>query len=237
MLEIKNLIKKHSEEFSLGPISIDLSGGQCLALIGKNGAGKSTLFQLITGHSDATSGQVHFKNQRVSPSDYQIKRQMGYLPQELGLPEWNTAYELLNYTASLHNIENTHDNIAKLLEYWDIDYYQHRPLASCSHGMKKRVGIAVATVHQPDLLILDEPFAGLDLDHTSSLHKLIKDRSRDGKITILSTHVIPYAAKLCKQAIIISAGSFVETLNLADKQWYEASEEIEKKFFEITKCL
>jgi len=206
LLKFAGVEKVFGAEFRLGPLNFALQPGETVAVMGKNGAGKSTLFQICTGNLDATAGTVLFAGEKLTPENFALKRRIGYLPQGLGLPRWVTAHEFLHYATSLMALPNPVATIAAALVYWDCVGFQHRPLAACSHGMQKRVGLALATIHDPELLLLDEPFSGLDLFHTRALVDKIRERSRTGKTTIICTHIAPYAAALCSQALIISDG-------------------------------
>lgn len=206
-LTAKN-IEKLYPNFKLGPVSLDLNPGECIAFLGHNGAGKSTFFQIITGQLDASSGEVVFSGEKVLPESFMVKRKIGYLPQNLDLPHWVSGHEILSYAANLYELPQS--RVTDLEQYWAITPYRSAALASCSHGMKKRVGLAMATIHDPDLLILDEPFSGLDMLHIRSLTQLLEQRISGGKTTILSTHVIPYAAKICGRALHIKKGEVSE---------------------------
>ncbi len=206
-------VSKEYQEFILGPVAIELHPGETVALMGKNGAGKTTLFQLITGNLDATVGDILLTDQPMLPDQYLLKRQIGYLPQHLQLPRWATGHELLHYAARLHALPDAAASVKMVAERFDCNSYLRRPMAACSHGMQKRVGLAVATIHDPDLLILDEPFSGLDLFHIRALQDSIIDRSRRGKANILSTHIAPYAAQLCQRLWLLDNGQLSESTN------------------------
>ena len=207
VLSTREVVKDYGEEFKLGPVSMNLNAGSTVALLGKNGAGKSTLFQIITGSLDATSGNVEFLGQTMRPEMFELKRQMGYLPQNLLLPKWVTGVELLLYASKLQQLSRHREAVEAVMKFWDCDWYGKRPLAACSHGMQKRVALALATLHDPELLILDEPFSGLDLFHIRALNDTIAARTKAGKVTIVCTHIAPYAAKLCQEAYVLEAGN------------------------------
>ena len=192
--------------FKVGPINYTLQKGESLALFGPNGAGKSTLFQMITGNLDPTCGAVHLFGEKMATERFDLKKRVGYMPQHLGLPQWVTGEEILSYGAHLYELPNEKKLVAENLSYWDIDGFKHRPIGSCSHGMQKRVSLALATIHTPELLILDEPFSGLDVFHMKALDNLLLERNKKGLTTILCTHIAPYAARLCSSAAILQKG-------------------------------
>ena len=233
LMKLESLTKKYGDKYCLGPINLTIHHGETIALIGPNGAGKTTLFSIITGHIDASDGSALFNNQLVKPQAFALKRHFGYLPQDLGFPAWVTPIELLHYNAALHQVENAVQKIQSLLDKWQINDYQHRPLAACSHGMQKRVGLALSTLHNPSLLILDEPFSGLDLYHMKTLENLIVERSQAQQTTILSTHIIPYAARICDHVLIIKAGKIRALDSWQSANWETRITLVEDQFFKL----
>jgi len=231
LVSIENLKKEYPGGFTLGPASINLSEGETVAFLGKNGAGKSTLFQMLTGNSDATSGTILVDGKKLTPDKYELKRKLGYLPQNLHLPKWSTGLEILRYGASLYQLENAEEKIQSAMKYWDCEFYKDKPLAACSHGMQKRVGLAIASLHDPVCLILDEPFSGLDLFHIRALENEIKRRQAAGKTTLISTHIAPYVAQLCQKVYVVDQGK-IKTLNGWDEaDQIERISLIETEFF------
>ncbi|MDA9951127.1 ABC transporter ATP-binding protein [Oligoflexaceae bacterium] len=209
-------LKKSFAAFEFGPLDLKVDTGECVAFLGHNGAGKSTFFQMITGQLDPTSGEIRFLDQKMTPENFELKRSLGYLPQNLELPDWICATEVLDYAAKLYGIPQT--AAANALKLWAVEGYKRTPLIDCSHGMKKRVGLALASIHDPDLLILDEPFSGLDIAHIRTLKQLVAQRQKEGKTTFLSTHILPYAGELCSRALLLSNGQVREL-----EQWKNQS--------------
>lgn len=221
-----------SSNFKLGPISLNLKGGECIGLMGENGAGKSTLFQIVTGNLKPNSGTVNLAGERMSLESFQLKRKIGYMPQNLELPKWVSAKEVLTYAIKLYGLEGGAELCQSTMDYWDCSYYQDKAIAACSHGMKKRVALGLATIHQPDLLILDEPFAGLDLFHIKALQDLIMKRKQEEKMTILCTHIAPYSAKLCDQLLTLESGNLSSMVDWNDLDYLTRVERIESIFFD-----
>ncbi|MBF0441881.1 MAG: ABC transporter ATP-binding protein [Oligoflexales bacterium] len=209
IMSVRNIEKSYSStsDFKLGPFSVSFREGESIALFGKNGAGKTTFFQIITGNLDSASGEVYFLGKKLTPDTYLLKRNMGYLPQYPELPMWVTGSELLGYACRLYEIASPEDAKRKSMEFWDCLYYSNKPIAACSHGMQKRVSLALATINDPDFLILDEPFSGLDIEHIESLKKCIRARSDRGKTTLICDHIIPYTARLCQTAYTLINGN------------------------------
>lgn len=231
LIDVQGIQKTYKSGFELKPCDLKLFPGDTIAFLGKNGAGKSTFFQIITGNCDATKGKVYLGGERLTPDNYQMKKLIGYLPQNLQLPKWVSCLDILRYGANLYELEHASEKIKQTIAYWDCEFYQNKPLASCSHGMQKRVGLAIATIHNPKCLVLDEPFSGLDIYHTRALEKEIQRRQSEGLTTLLSTHVTPYVAKLCQKVFFIDEGQIKEV-----DGWNQHSSEqkiniIEQHFF------
>ncbi|MFK7872661.1 MAG: ATP-binding cassette domain-containing protein [Oligoflexales bacterium] len=205
-ISVKKLEKKYPE-FQLGPLNFEWEQGQNIVIIGGNGAGKSTLFQILTGQKSYDCGQVYINKQQMTTHSHELKKSIGYLPQNLTLPPWSTPLEVLNYVRHLHSSKQSAN---ELLKIWDCHEFANKPLNMCSHGMHKRVGLALCTIHDPSILILDEPFSGLDLYHLKTLHQLLEARHSQGLMTILATHIAPYAARYAQQAWHMNQGSLTQ---------------------------
>jgi ABC-type multidrug transport system ATPase subunit len=228
-LTIDNLTKRHSADFQLGPLSLTLSPGDTLGVIGKNGAGKSTLFQLLTGSMDASSGTAKLDQDMIGVKAFHTKRRMGYLPQAEFLPRWVTGHELMRYAAHLLNVQPK--TMEEAMVYWDCDSYSDQPIAAYSHGMQKRLGLALAHQHEPDVVILDEPFEGLDIFHTRALFDAIAKRTKRGQITVLSTHVAPYLSRACNRLLFLDSGTPTEMTDWARLDEQKRTALIEHLFF------
>lgn len=221
-----------SSNFSLGPISLTINKGECIGLMGENGAGKSTLFQLITGNLRANTGKIHLGAERMLPENFLLKQKIGYMPQNLELPKWVSGKEVLNYAINLYDLPNPEQLCQDTMKYWDCQSYANKPLAACSHGMKKRVALGLASIHQPELLILDEPFSGLDLFHIKALQDLILARKKQHKITILCTHIAPYTARLCDSLLTLANGKISSMDTWSKGDYLKKIEDIENIFFQ-----
>ena len=232
LLKISDLTKSYGNgNFTLGPISLSISKGEAAALLGKNGAGKTTLFQITTGNTRADEGAVEISGRKMTPENFQLKRKIGYLPQHLELPKWVSGIEILKYAIKLYKLEDPDNLLQKSLKYWDCQDFAEKPLASCSHGMQKRLGLALATIHDPPLLILDEPFSGLDLFHIKALEDLIFQRKEKMHSSIICTHIAPYAAKLCDSAFIIENGKIESLESWKEGDYVSKIKKMEARFF------
>ena len=178
LLTAIKLSKSWAPSFNLGPVDFALSGGQTIALHGKIGAGKTTLLSLLTGNLDASQGEVHVLGHRLTPDTPQHKRHIGYLPQNPSLPPWASGREILSYAAGLYGLADAEVVINAAQTYWDCKDYQHKPMATLSYGMQKRVALALATLANPPILLLDEPYSGLDVYHIKALDDALTRRQK-----------------------------------------------------------
>ena len=230
-LVLENLKKTFPQsQFQLGPLALPLEHGDSVAVFGKNGAGKSTLFQMITGHLRPDEGKVYVLGEVMQASSFGLKRKIGYLPQSLDLPRWVSGFDLLTYAIKLYELPNLRATREETLARWDCTSFAHKPLAACSYGMQKRIALALACVHEPEILILDEPFSGLDLFHIRALEDIIA--ARKGKsLTLVSTHVAAYAAKLNDRAVTLKEGQLQELTSWGKAPFMERIQLMEEQFF------
>lgn len=231
VLSADKLTKSFDGGFQLGPVSLELGQGSTVVILGKNGAGKSTLFQLLTGNLDATGGEVRFGGAKLTPDRPDLKRKIGYLPQNPVLPKWVTGREILDYAAALQALPKADQRVEQSEAYWDCASYNKKPLATLSYGMQKRVGLALATLADPDLLILDEPHSGLDLFHVKALDDEILRRAKAGKATVLSTHVTAFAAAVADRVHVIAGGNLAPLEGWETRTFLDRIALIESTFF------
>ena len=229
-MEAKNIQKQFPDGFSIKRTNFLLDKGLTVAFLGQNGAGKSTLFQMLTGNLELSSGEIYIDQELVTTENFLVKKKIGYLPQNPCLPKWVSGIEILRYSASLHDLEDPEDRINKSLLYWDCESFKKLPLEVCSHGMQKRIGLAIAFLNDPNYLILDEPFSGLDLHHVYCLEKKIIERQKKGQLTIISTHIAPYVAKLCQTVFMIRSGSIKKIKGWTEKNEINRVEMIRNQF-------
>jgi ABC-2 type transport system ATP-binding protein len=230
-IECQALTRSWPTGFKLGPINLTITRGATIAVFGKNGAGKSTFFELLTGSLDRTDGELRVLGAKMSPDATNLRQQVGYLPQESHLPEWTTADEILTYAAKLRGITDVPGSVEQQLKRWDAIGWRHRPLTKTSHGMQRRVGLAVAMIHDPEILILDEPFNALDIVNGRILETVIRDRAVRGKTTLISIHTPLLAASLCPRAILLDAGKLEELDQWGGAELTARSAMIETRFF------
>ena len=205
-LVVQKIGKCFGTQTVLHPLDMEVAPHHCTALLGGNGAGKSTLLQIVSGNLAADAGTVSIDSQILTPADWRLKSTIGYLPQQLQLPPWATPWELLTYACALRKIPHGKDIAKKEMTTWGGEHFLSVPLEHCSHGMKKLVGIALATFFSPQLLILDEPHAGLDVYHIRLLETYLESRKISGLPTLVSCHLLPILARFVTHAYCLHQG-------------------------------
>jgi ABC-type multidrug transport system ATPase subunit len=212
MLKIKDLTKTYpSGVQALKGVSLELSPG-VFGLLGPNGSGKSTLMKILATLLEPDSGTIEMNDVDLITRKDHTRRMLGYLPQDFGLYPTLTARQMLDYLAKLKGISNKrerHALIEALLERVNLSLEPTQPLGEFSGGMRQRLGIAQALIGDPQLIIVDEPTAGLDPQERVRFHNLISETARENSVVILSTHIVSDVSNLCSRMAIIQKGKIV----------------------------
>jgi len=189
-------------------LSFDVSPGEVFGLLGPNGAGKSTTIKMIIGMLPPTSGSAAVGGNDVLESPLEVKRRVGYVPENCALYENLTAREYLNLVGNLHHLEEDRIDaqIDRLSEILGLSDAIDRRMTKYSKGMKQKILLSSALLHNPDLIIMDEPFSGLDSNSAAVFKQVIGKLAESGKAVIFSSHVLEVVEKLCKRLLIIHAG-------------------------------
>lgn len=210
MIEIKNLHKKYDDIIVVDDLSLNVSKGEVLGFLGPNGAGKSTTMKMITGFIEPTSGTIKIKDLFVKDFAYEIKKYIGYLPE--GAPQYGemTTNDFLLFIAKIRGIEKNSINksIESVIESLSLHDVINKRIEHLSKGFKRRVGIAQAIIHDPEILIMDEPTDGLDPNQKYDVRELIKKISKN-KTIIISTHILEEVEAVCTRAAIIAKGKLL----------------------------
>ncbi len=210
MIEISHLTKKFDGFIAVDDLSFTVEEGEVLGFLGPNGAGKSTTMKIITGFLGATSGSVTVHGHDISRDPMAVKSLIGYLPE--GAPSYPdmTVLEFLDFIAEVRGFsgEEKKQRIAKVIREVELAEVCHKTIDTLSKGFKRRVGLAQAIIHDPKVLILDEPTDGLDPNQKHHVRQLIRNLARD-RIVIISTHILEEVSAVCTRAIIIAAGRIV----------------------------
>lgn len=210
LLDIKGLTKTFGPITAVDDVSFSVDQGEVLGFIGPNGSGKSTTMKIVTGFLPPTAGSVEVAGLDVTRHPLEIKRQIGYLPEGAPLYGDMTPMALLKFVCSVRRLsaEQTRRGIDYAIEKLHIANVLYQPIETLSKGYKRRVGLAQAIVHEPELLILDEPTDGLDPNQKHEVRELLKEMSGK-KAVIISTHILEEVEAVCSRAVVISKGRLV----------------------------
>jgi len=209
-VQISNLVKKFGPFTAVNDVTFSVSSGEILGFLGPNGAGKSTTMKMITGFLTPTSGRISVCGHDVLANPLAAKRRIGYLPEGAPLYSDMTPRGFLNFIADIRGLTGRTrlQRFDEIVERVQLDEVLDQPIDTLSKGFKRRVGLAQAILHDPDVLILDEPTDGLDPNQKHEVRRLILDMAAD-KVIILSTHILEEVDAVCSRAIIIAKGEVV----------------------------
>ena len=211
LLEIKNISKSYGAQRVLCSINQEFDAGRIVGLLGPNGAGKSTLMKIVTGYIAADEGEVLIDGKRVSVDDVATKRLVGYLPEHNPLYLDMYVREYLSFVAEVYGLKGVarRETVEGVIERTGLTMEANKKIGQLSKGYRQRVGIAAAIIHNPKVLILDEPTTGLDPNQLIEIRQLIKDLGRD-RLVIFSTHIMQEVEQVCDDVIVINKGNVIE---------------------------
>jgi ABC-2 type transport system ATP-binding protein len=209
-IQIENLSKQYGEQIAVDRISFEVKTGEVLGFLGPNGAGKSTSMKMITGYLGIGTGDILFGGRSIRQYGDQLKRHIGYLPENNPLYYDMTVMDYLHFCAALQGVEKQkiNDRCRLMVRLCGLNAEKHKKIGELSKGYRQRVGLAQAMIHDPDILILDEPTTGLDPNQIVEIRQLIRELGRE-KTVILSTHILPEVEATCDRILIISKGKIV----------------------------
>ena len=215
MLEIKNLTKKFDEKTVVNNVSFSVENGKIFGIVGRNGAGKSTIFRMILNIINQTSGTILYDDQKITSN---VLNKIGYLPEEGSLIPTYTVLELCEYYGSLKLMseENIRKNLFMWLEEFNITEYMNKKIKDLSKGNKQKIQFIISVLHNPKLLILDEPFSGLDPISTEELKSAILKFKDENKTIIFSSHIMEQVENLCDEVLILDKGNTLLLGNLKE---------------------
>ena len=210
MIKVKNLVKNYGDFEAVQSIDFSINHGEVVGFLGANGAGKSTTLKILTGYLTPTSGSVLINNLNIETNAHEIKKMIGYLPESNPLYHDMFVYDLLKFTASTRGIYNNEFKQAldKVISQCGLKDVMHKKVSECSKGYKQRVGLACAMIHDPKILILDEPVTGLDPNQIIEIRQLIKNLGKE-KLVLMSSHILQEIEATVDRIIIIDKGSIV----------------------------
>ena len=232
MIEIKNVTKKYGEKIALDNVSFTVDDGEIFAFIGHNGAGKTTLIKSIVGIHEFDKGEILINGKSIKEDPIACKKEMAFVPDNPELYESMKAIDFINFICDMYEIdeETRKKNIEKYAHLFEIENNLNDPIISFSHGMKQKVALISALAHNPKILIMDEPFVGLDPKAVFDVKKVMNEMIKEGKIIFFSTHILDVAEKLCSKVAIIKNGKLIKTGNMKE---IKGDKSLEKVFLEL----
>jgi len=211
MLKIEHLTKRYGEKVAVDDLSLEIKPGEIYAFIGHNGAGKTTTIRCCCGLLAFDSGKITIDGVSVSDDPLEVKRRIAYIPDNPVLFDYMSGIRYLNFIADVFGISKAvrEERIKKYADRFELTADLAKPISEYSHGMKQKLAIISALIHNPKLLVLDEPFVGLDPKATFTLKELMREMCREGTAVFFSTHVLDVAEKLCNKVAIIKHGRII----------------------------
>lgn len=251
MIEIKNLTKvytlnkkqmkeakiKSNKKVAVNNLSLTVHKGEIYGLLGPNGAGKTTTLRCISTIIKPTSGTIEVEGYDVINESEAVRKSIGFLTSDIKLDPQFTPDYMFEFFGKLHGVDNAvlKERKKKLFSYFGIDEFSQKQIKELSTGMKQKAAIAVSLVHDPDIVIFDEPTNGLDIVTARSVTDYLKKLRDEGKLVIISTHIMTEAEKLCDRIGIIIDGELVEEGSLTEILDATKTEELEEAFFQLYK--
>ena len=233
-IKVNNLSKKYGDQMALDSISFEVQKGEIVGFLGPNGAGKSTTMKILTGYLSATSGSVNLLEQEVGPSNQSIKGRIGYLAEHNPLYLDMYVKEFLAFVGEVFGIKGNSlkTKINEIIELVGLQNEQTKKIGQLSKGYRQRVGLAQALIHNPEILILDEPTTGLDPNQLVEIRQVIKNAGQN-KAVLFSSHIMQEVETICDRVIIINKGKIVANSTL--KEIGANGQTLEEVFRELTK--
>ena len=210
MIEVKNLYKNYGDVKAIQGINFSINDGEIVGFLGSNGAGKSTTLKILSGYLSPSNGEVLINNLDINNNPNKIKKIIGYLPENNPLYNDMLVYELLEFTSKIRNLSNNEFKKAldRVITQCGLNGVLHKTVEACSKGYKQRVGLACAMIHDPQVLILDEPVTGSDPNQIVEIRELIKNLGKE-KLVLMSSHILQEIEATVDRIIIIDEGKIV----------------------------
>lgn len=228
MLKIEHLIKIYGDKKAVDDLSLHIKPGEIYGFIGHNGAGKTTTLKSIVGILQFDSGEIYIDGRSIKESPIECKKNFAYIPDNPDLYDFMTGIKYLNFIADIFGVEESvrQERIRKYAEMFVITDDLAQPIASFSHGMKQKLAIIAAWIHNPKLIIMDEPFVGLDPKAAHLLKGMMRDVCDNGGAIFFSTHVLEVAEKLCDKVAIIKGGRLIKSGTMEEVKGDDSLEDV-----------
>ena len=227
MLKIENLTKCYGEKKAVDDLTLVIAPGEIYGFIGHNGAGKTTTLKACMGLIDFDEGNIFIDGKSVKDEPIECKRISAYIPDNPSLYEFMSGIKYLHFIADVFQVdESRNDKISSLAERLGLTADLAQPISSYSHGMKQKLAVIAAYLHEPKLIIMDEPFVGLDPRASHTLKEMMREHCARGGAIFFSTHVLDVAEKLCDKVAIIKGGKLVITGTMEEVKGNDSLEEV-----------
>lgn len=213
MLKIENLTKVYGDKKAVDDLSLHIAPGEIYGFIGHNGAGKTTTLKSVAGILQFDSGEIYINGRSIKEQPLECKKDIAYIPDNPDLYDFMSGIKYLNFIADIFDVgaEERAERIRKYADTFELTESLAEPIAAYSHGMKQKLAIIAAWLHTPRLIIMDEPFVGLDPKAAHILKKMMREECDNGGAIFFSTHVLEVAEKLCDKVAIIKAGRLIRS--------------------------
>lgn len=209
MLELINFSKSYGNKLAVDNLSFKVESGDICAFVGHNGAGKTTTLKAVAGILDFDNGDILVDGVSIKEDAISCKKKMAYLPDNPDLYEFLKGIDYLNFISDIYEISNREELIKKYSDLFELTGFLGNTINTYSHGMKQKLAIISALIRKPKLLLLDEPFVGLDPVSSHNLKEIMKELTKEGTCILFSTHVLEVAEKLCNKVAVIKNGKLV----------------------------
>ena len=232
MIKIKGVSKYYGDKKALDNVSFEVKKGEIFAFIGHNGAGKTTLIKSICGIIDFEEGEIVIDGKSIKNDSIDCKKEMAYIPDDPELYEDMRAISFINFVCDMYDVpaETRKKNIERYAEMFGMEKELGNTIKSFSHGMKQKIAIIAALSHEPKVLIMDEPFVGLDPKAIFDMKEVMKKIVKDGGTIFFSTHILDMAEKLCDRVAIVKKGQIIK---VGDMKKIKGDKSLEKVFLEL----
>lgn len=239
MIEIYNLVKeyKNSKVKAVDNISFNVEGGEIFGFLGPNGAGKSTTIKCLTGILPFSEGHIKICGVDIKEEPVKAKMNIGYVPDEHIIYEGLTGFEYITFIADVFNVPNSErkERIEKFAKLFEMEGKLNNKISSYSHGMKQKVSLISALVHQPKVWVLDEPMTGLDPASSYNLKQLMAEHAKQGNVVFFSSHVLEVVQKVCTKVAIIDKGKILTVCGMDELKKKREDMSLEELFLNLTK--
>lgn len=228
MVKIEHLTKAYGNKLAVDDLSMEIKPGEIYGFIGHNGAGKTTTLKSVVGILKFDSGDIYIDGMSVKDDPLACKRKIAYIPDNPDLYEFMSGIKYLNFVADVYKVDCLKRNelIHKYADLFEITNDLGQPISAYSHGMKQKLAIISAWIHEPDIIIMDEPFVGLDPKASHLLKEMMREICDKGGAIFFSTHVLEVAEKLCDKVAIIKSGKLIRSGTMEDVKGDDSLEEV-----------